>query len=84
MPVIDTIKQAFSHPPSKKPVEEQDEDLAPGKAVLSEGPVFDHSKITVIFVLGGPGVGVFPVMWWPVVRNDPSSYKADMYRFDLS
>jgi hypothetical protein len=26
---------------------------------MAEGPVFDRSLITVIFVLGGPGVGEF-------------------------
>ncbi|WWC63944.1 uncharacterized protein I303_106550 [Kwoniella dejecticola CBS 10117] len=36
---------------------EGDAKAAPETAVLSDKPVFDQAKVTVIFVLGGPGAG---------------------------
>lgn len=40
------------------------EGTAPHPAVTeAKGPVFDHSKVTVIFVLGGPGAGEPCAVW---------------------
>lgn len=52
MPVLDKIaeKLHLKSPASK-------EESAESAANVNEGPVFDNSKITVIFVLGGPGAG---------------------------
>ena len=43
-----------THPAETKP-----EALEAAKDVPA-GPVFDHNKVTVIFVLGGPGAGACP------------------------
>lgn len=40
------------------------EGTAPHPAVTAvKGPVFDHNKVTVIFVLGGPGAGELYAVW---------------------
>lgn len=43
------------------------EDLCKG-----DKPVFDNSKVTVVFVLGGPGAGKFGMEFW-VGRRETSS-----------
>jgi len=52
MPVFDAIaeKLHLKSPASKEPMESKERDA-------KEDPALDHSKITVIFVLGGPGAG---------------------------
>ncbi|WVW79455.1 hypothetical protein I302_101424 [Kwoniella bestiolae CBS 10118] len=73
MTVIDKLKAVFSsdspsstsaptptpHPEGHAPAHpsEPDAKAVPETAVLSDKPVFDQGKVTVIFVLGGPGAG---------------------------
>ncbi|WWC98065.1 hypothetical protein V866_004955 [Kwoniella sp. B9012] len=47
------------HPEGQAPAHpsEPDAKAVPETAVLSDKPVFDQEKVTVIFVLGGPGAG---------------------------
>ena len=49
--VAETKPAEETHPAETKP-----EALEVAKDVPA-GPVFDHNKVTVIFVLGGPGAG---------------------------
>jgi len=52
MPVLEKLaeKLHLKSPASK-------EESAKSETTMKKGPVFDNSKITVIFVLGGPGAG---------------------------
>lgn len=53
MPVLEKLaeKLHLKSPASK-------EESAKSETSMKKGPVFDNSKITVIFVLGGPGAGM--------------------------
>lgn len=72
MTVIDTIKDKLHHhhdkhaatqtPPT--PVSPETSKEAPD-VKFSDTPVFDANKITVIFVLGGPGAGTSSVRLRP-------------------
>lgn len=70
MTVIDTIKDKLHHhhdkhattqtPPTPVSPETETSKEAPD-VKFSDTPVFDANKITVIFVLGGPGAGTSSV-----------------------
>ncbi|WWC91117.1 uncharacterized protein L201_006058 [Kwoniella dendrophila CBS 6074] len=55
-PSSETLKP---HPEGNAPAHPSNPDAkaVPEQAVLSDKPVFDQNKVTVIFVLGGPGAG---------------------------
>lgn len=73
MTVIDTIKDKLHHhdkhaatqtPPTPVSPETETSKEAPD-VKFSDTPVFDANKITVIFVLGGPGAGTSSVRLRP-------------------
>jgi len=60
MPIIDTVKDALGLNSSAPNA--QVAGSADAQTKLPELPdqaVFDHERVTVIFVLGGPGAGTF-------------------------
>lgn len=62
MPILDKITHAF-HKDKATGSEPNKEAAAPEAIAVAEtetsAPVFDNKKITVIYVLGGPGAGRF-------------------------
>lgn len=57
MTVIDVVKTALKPFPAQAKDSEQEPSLPTIGNEADDSPVFDKRKITVLFVLGGPGVG---------------------------
>jgi UMP-CMP kinase len=53
MPILDKIAEKLHLKPTAS-----NEESAKSELVAKKCPTFDNSKITVIFVLGGPGAGM--------------------------
>ena len=61
--VIEKIADALHiprHHKDEQPTAEASGSAAPVVAASAPKPVFDSEKVTVIFVLGGPGAGACP------------------------
>lgn len=57
MTVIDVIKSALKPAPAQAKDADEEPKLPTIGNEADDSPVFDKGKITVLFVLGGPGVG---------------------------